>query len=334
MVIVDADAEPPPIIERLRNAGVRVRTVRLPSRAYLEERTALRDEIHARRPDVVHLHGARVDVVDSGVARAARIPVVSTVHGFMGGTTKNRFYEWLQRRALRRYDAVIAVSEAMRAGLLGAGVSAQGLSIIPNAFVPSGALVPAAAARARLGIGPGPVIGWVGRVGPEKGGDVFLRALLALADVEWRASIVGQGRERPVLERFVKEHALTERVTFHGFVEDAGTLMTAFDAFVLSSRTEGTPIALLEAMAAGAPVIATRVGGVPDVVSDREAMLVPPEDPAALADAIRRTLAEPDAARERARAATRRLREAFGSETWLDAYDDVYRRAMTARSRA
>jgi len=93
---------------------------------------------------------------------------------------------------------------------------------------------------------------------------------------------------------------------------------------VLSSRTEGTPMALFEAMAAGVPIVATAVGGVPQVVSSAEAILVPPDDPTRLAAAIRETLRDPAAARDRARAARCRLEREFAVQPWLERYDMLY----------
>src|SRR5690606_17786654 len=105
---------------------------------------------------------------------------------------------------------------------------------------------------------------------------------------------------------------------------DAGQLFPAFDAFVLSSRTEGTPIALFEAMAARVPIVATRVGGVPDVVTAAEAILVPSEDPRELAKAIRAVVADTGSARSRAAAAEDRLRTAYDVEPWVDRYVSIY----------
>jgi glycosyltransferase involved in cell wall biosynthesis len=117
-------------------------------------------------------------------------------------------------------------------------------------------------------------------------------------------------------------------------VTEAAPLFPAFDVFVLSSRTEGTPIVLFEAMAAGVPVVATAVGGVPGVVSPAEAVLIPPGDPASLAAAIRTTLRDPAAARERTRAARQRLEREFGAQPWLERYDVVYRRVARGRAAA
>jgi len=118
---------------------------------------------------------------------------------------------------------------------------------------------------------------------------------------------------------------VADRVNWHGLVPDAADLYPAFDAWVLSSRTEGTPIALLEAMAARVPVVATAVGGVPDVVSSAEALLVPSEQPRELAAALATVLADRAQAALRAEAAYRRLTEAYSPGGWLDAHVALYR---------
>jgi glycosyltransferase involved in cell wall biosynthesis len=122
-------------------------------------------------------------------------------------------------------------------------------------------------------------------------------------------------------------------VRFHGTVPDAARYISAFDVFVLSSRSEGTPVTLLEAIAAKVPVVVTRVGGVPDVVGPEEAMLVPPEDPGALAEAIDFVIQEPAAAARRVEAAAHRLHANFGMERWIDAHDRVYDLIVSERLR-
>jgi glycosyltransferase involved in cell wall biosynthesis len=113
-------------------------------------------------------------------------------------------------------------------------------------------------------------------------------------------------------------------------VSDASTYYRAFDVFVLSSRTEGTPIALFEAMDALVPVVTTAVGGVPAVVSSAEAVLVPREAPAALADGLRVVLSDPTAARQRSQAARERLLAAYGVGPWLAQYDRIYASMLSA----
>jgi glycosyltransferase involved in cell wall biosynthesis len=305
--------------------AVRVAVVRVPDRAYRAERRAVARLCGDLGIHVLHTHGARVDVVDSGAARAAGIPSVTTVHGFCGGDLKNRFYEWLQRRSFRSMDAVVAVSRKLAAELVASGVDARLIHTIPNGFDGTEAPVSREEARRRLGLGAAEVcIGWVGRLSPEKGPDIMLDALGCLRDLPWRLSVVGQGRLRPRLEEQARRLGIDHRITWHGGVAGAPALYRAFDLFALSSRTEGTPMVLLEAMAAGVPVVATAVGGVPDVVDSRHALVVLPEQPRALADAIRAALVDRDAALARAAAAAARLEAEYGKDTWVAGYDRVY----------
>jgi glycosyltransferase involved in cell wall biosynthesis len=273
-------------------------------------------------------------VLAGAVARGAGLATVTTVHGFTGGGWKNRVYEWLQRRAYRRYGAVIAVSRPLAERLAGAGVPRDRIHTITNAYVSPVPPHPRAEARRLLGLeGDAPVLGWVGRLSREKGADVFVRALGTLRARRWTASIVGNGRERPGLEQLAAELGVAERIVWHGTVPDAGRLYPAFDAFVLSSRTEGTPISLFEAMATYVPIVATRVGGVPDVVGDAEAAIVPPADPAALGAAIGRVLDAPHEAAVRAVAAQARLGAEFALAPWLDRHDRLYG-SLTATPRS
>ena len=307
----------------LVRAGVQTHLLTVDS--YLAERAAVARLCRQVRPDVVHTHGYRPDVLDAGVARRLGRPVVTTVHGFTGGGWKNRVYEWLQRRAFRRFAAVVAVSRPLAARLRRAGVPAARIHEVPNAFreVPQ---LDRHEARRLLGLpAEGFVVGWVGRLSREKGADVLLDALGFLADVPLEVSIVGAGAERRALGARALGLGLNGRLHWHGAVSDAGRLFSAFDVFVLSSRTEGTPIVLFEAMAAGVPVVATAVGGVPHVVSPAEAALVPSDQPRALAREIRAVRGTPEAARARARGARARLETAFGVGPWLERYAAIYR---------
>jgi glycosyltransferase involved in cell wall biosynthesis len=173
------------------------------------------------------------------------------------------------------------------------------------------------------------VVGWVGRLIKAKGADVFLGAVAELDDPGLRIVIIGDGPERAELEVLTQSLELSDRVSFCGSLQDVAHLFPAFDLFVLSSRTEGTPMVLFEAMAANVPIVATEVGGVPGVVRhDREALLVLPENPSALAVAMRVCVDDPEAAERRARAARVRLASDFSLEPWLDRYDEVYRRLV------
>ena len=311
----------------LDRAGVETMTLRISPRAYGRERAAIVELCRRLRPDVVHTHGYHVDVVDAGAARRAGVPTVTTVHGFTGGDFKNWIYERLQRRAFRRFDAVVAVSRPLARDLERTGVPPARLHVVPNAW-PAHDPPPLGRnqAREQLEVPEGRFhVGWVGRLTREKGLNVLLAALRLLEDVPLVVSVVGDGRQRPQLQDEAARLGVGNRVRWLGTVAEAGRLFAAFDVFALSSRTEGTPIVLFEAMAAETPIVATAVGGVPDVVTPQEALLVAAEDPAALAQAIRSVFTNPAAAGERARRARARLASEFAPVPWLERYEAIYR---------
>jgi glycosyltransferase involved in cell wall biosynthesis len=333
--IVDREVPEHPWVTAARADGIQVCPCAVPPRAYHRERVEVARLCESLGPDVVHTHGYRPDVLAGGVARRLGHATVTTVHGFTGGGVRNRLYEWLQVRAFRRFDAVVAVSRPLRRQLAAAGVPNEVLQMISNAYRQSLPPADRPAARSVIGVPPeGYRIGWVGRLSQEKGADVLIDALALTRDLPIELSILGAGREAEALTARARAAGVGDRVRWHGTVPAAGRLFSAFDCFVLSSRTEGTPIVLFEAMAAGVPVIATAVGGVPDVVSSAEALLVAPSDPAALAGAIRAVHADAGAAAVRARAARRRLDTDFGVEEWLKRYDATYDAVTRALPRA
>ena len=314
----------PPLAALLRDAGVETHVLEIGARAYRAERKAIRELAAGTGAEVMHTHGYRSDVIGGSAARAAGVPVVSTAHGFIGGSRRGRLNEWVQRLALRRADAVVAVSRPLLARLAAAGVAQSRLHLIPNAWSERSPLMTRADARAALSIAPEAfVIGWVGRLGREKGPDVLLDAIEMLGDLPLEASVIGEGREGAELRRRTAAWS-GPLVRWHGTLPDASRYFRAFDLYVLSSRTEGTPISLLEAVAAGVPAVATTVGGVPDVTGLDGALLVPPDDAAALAAAIRQSFDDRPSREERARRAAARLAAEFAAGPWLDRHDALY----------
>ena len=310
----------------LSAAGVQTHPVVVSNRAYGRERAAVAALCRRLQPDAVHTHGYRPDVLDAGVARRCGLPVVTTVHGFTGGQWRNRFYQYLQWRAFRQFDAVVAVSRPLCDRLVRAGVPRSRIHTVPNAWRRSGPVLDRAGARRTLGIPRHDfVVGWVGRLSHEKGPDVLLDALPRLNGLPLTVSISGDGVEQRPLQVRAGALGIADRIRWHGVVPDAEQVFPAFDVLVLSSRTEGTPVVLFEAMAAGIPIVATAVGGVPDVVSPEEAVLVGSENPAALAAGVREVYEFPAAAAQRARAARLRLEREFGVGPWLERYVDIYR---------
>jgi glycosyltransferase involved in cell wall biosynthesis len=333
--VLDRATPDNPLLADLEAGGVTVHPIVLPGRAYWRERVAIRDLAGRLRPAIVHTHGYRPDIVDAGVARRLGIPTVTTVHGFAGGDWKNRLYERLQARAFRRFDAVVAVSRPVAARLIRERVPPERVHVVQNAWQETALPLDRARARRALGLpDAGFVVGWAGRLSAEKGPDVLLEALVHLRDLSIEASVLGSGREQPSLQARARQLGVERYVRWHGIVPDAGRQFAAFDVFVLSSRTEGTPMVLLEAMAAGVPIVATCVGGVPDMLAPAEALLVPADDPVTLAAAVRAVREDPEAAAARARAGRARLEREFRVEPWVARYRLVYERAESVARRA
>jgi glycosyltransferase involved in cell wall biosynthesis len=326
IVLLSRSAADHPFLEPFAGSGVDVQVIASTGRAYVAEYRKLREMLRACSPQIVHTHGYYPDVIAGLAARRERIRTVATSHGFSGGDVKNRIYEWLQRITFRRFDAIVAVSRKMQDDLVKAGVDKSRIHVIQNALpAQTGTPRQRAEARAMLGLpADGFVAGWVGRLAVAKAVDVFVEALQYLRDVPITASIIGAGEDGPAAQARAEALQLGDRVRWHGFVPDAASNISAFDVLVMSSRSEGTPIILLEAMAAEVPLVVTAVGGIPDVVDSTQALLVPSEMPEGLADAIRAVHSDPVAARIRADAARQRVLD-FGMDHWLDRHEQLYR---------
>ena len=313
-----------PFWDSLRSSGVATRALVVRGRGYRAERRGVVEALAAHGSEILHTHGYRPDVVDAPAARARGVATVSTVHGFTGGGWRNRLYEWMQRRAFRRFDAVVAVSERLRGELAASGVPVERLHTVRNAWQPVDPPLPRDRARAAMGLpASGPVVGWIGRLTGEKAPDVMLSALAHLPDGT-RLAFVGDGPMRQELEAAAAAGGWADRVSWVGAVPGAGRMLQAFDAVAISSWTEGTPMVLLEAMAAGVPLVSTAVGGIPDVVSDAEAVLVPAGRPEALAEGLGRMLAGGSAVEQRVGAARSRLEREFALGPWVERYRVIY----------
>jgi glycosyltransferase involved in cell wall biosynthesis len=335
VLAVLADASSAPFIERARAEGRHVEVIDAPGRNYFRDWSELRRVIRVHDIHLLHTHGYRADMMGFLAARSERRPVVATAHGFTDGSRKNRVNQWLAMRALERDDTVISVSAPLAARLASMGVHPERIATIPNAWRPSAApLLDRATARARLGLDPGlPLLGWVGRLSHVKGADIAIDALAAMRNKSALLVFVGDGPDRPALESRVAELGLAARVRFLGMVPEASSILPAFDALVLSSRSEGTPMILLETIHSGVPIVATAVGGVPDLLPADGAWLVPPNDPLALGSAMDEALADPGAGRDRAAAARVRVAERFSPGEWVSRHLAVYQRVMEHRIR-
>jgi glycosyltransferase involved in cell wall biosynthesis len=299
---------PNPFLDALREAGIPVRCVRQRSAADRSALDGLRAAFEEFAPDILQTHAVKSHFLMRLSGLSKRRPWVAFHHGYTTPDLKMRFYNQLDRWSLRAPARIATVSRAFEQQLRDTGVPAGRITVLHNAIDPHwmvGAL-DREAARSRLGIGKEErVVATVGRLSSEKAHVDLVRAVVKLDELDHdlpvRVVIAGEGPERSSIERLARELGISERVTLTGFLADSRPVYAAADVIALSSLSEGSPNALLEAMAAGVPVVATAVGGIPEIVTNEEtALLVAPRSPEALAAAIRRVFAEPEASRARA----------------------------------
>jgi len=288
------------------------------------------DLVRSDGVDVICAHDAKSTLFGYRAARRCRVPLVAWARGWTGETLRVRLYDAVHRRLLRRADAVVAVSRAMREFLVGIGVSPGRITVIRNAFAGQAAEADGRLRRA-LAVGEEvPVLLSIGRLSPEKGHRYLLEAAgrLRSQGLPFALALVGEGPMRPSLERQVGRLNLGRWVHLPGFRGDVPHLLAESNLLVLPSLTEGLPNVVLEAYAARVPVVASAVGGVPEAVREGETgYLVPPRDPAALADRLAACLRDPARARAMGEAGWRSL-EAFGVAEQMEAVAALFTRVV------
>lgn len=294
--------------------------------------------LRKERFDLIHSHGYRADLIALPLARYFGVPVVSTCHGFTSNDRRLSLYARLNVMFLRCFNRVIAVSARMRDDLVDKGLKLSRIDVIPNAVesVCDTAIQSARQSlRDRLKIKEDEfTFGFVGRLSEEKGLAYLLGALgrRPPAESRWRLLVVGDGPRRRELEESAAQAGLADHVVFAGFHSDASPWFSAMDAFVLPSLTEGTPMALLEAMAHRVPVIASAVGGVPAILSDRvNGLLVPPADTEALSQALCDLASDEELRRTLSRAGHETVRDRYDVRPWAAKTRSVYEQALQKR---
>ena len=257
------------------------------------------------RPHIVHTHTAKAGTLGRLAARLAGVP--ATVHTFHGHVLDGYFapavtraFITVERVLARTTNRLVTVSPRLRADLLAMGIGRpERVEVIPLGLdLERFQRAPAPPElRPTIGLAGGtPLLGIVGRLVPIKDHATLFQAMALLPAGPWAPHllVVGDGEERPRLERLAGRLGLDARIHFLGWRADLETILPELDVVICASRNEGTPVALIEAMAAGVPVLSTEVGGVADLVAHGETgWMVPPADPGAMAEGIRHLLAEP-----------------------------------------
>ncbi len=294
-----------PMPESLKDMGETVHAVELSSRFSLKDVSHLMQLCGERGIDVLHSHNVRANVHARVAGWRAGVPArVSTIHNsvyhYDVAPLNRRAYAMAERLTLRWCDRVIAVSEGIAQQLRsGYGFPADKITVVPNG-VDTGRLKPDRSreqVREAIGAEPGAsVLLQVGRLTPQKGFDILFEAVAQIAKRYPHLVVlaVGEGPLRQQLEGLAQQLNIESAVRFLGHREDVADLLNAADLVTLASRSEGMPYTLLEAMGSGRAVVATRIGGIEEVIKEEgTAQLVPTENPEALAAAITTLLDDP-----------------------------------------
>ncbi|MDE2311648.1 MAG: glycosyltransferase family 4 protein [Patescibacteria group bacterium] len=281
-------------------------------------------------PDLVHLNSTKAGLLGSLAGRLAGVKVVFTAHGFRYleplSPAGKRFYLLMEKLASRFRDRVIAVSQTdYNAAIVDRIIVSQKILVIHNGITQT-EFYDQAAARAKLGLANDKIqIGAVAGLYLTKGLDVLIDAVAKLQSL-WRekifVTIIGDGPEYQNCQIKIADLGLAGQIKLTGNVDEAARCLKAFNVFVIPSRKEGLPFALLEAMQASLPIIAARVGGVPEALKDG-GLLVPPENPKALAQALEQIMTDGNLATRLAMRA-RELSREFTQEKMLAETEKLY----------
>jgi glycosyltransferase involved in cell wall biosynthesis len=322
-------------LQEAARRGIEARPIRAGNVWSLRGLFEMRRALQASAPDLVHLHTGRANWLGGLTAWHLGLPAITTrrMDRAVKRDARTRF---MYGRVVRR---AVAISGAVRARLIEGGVPPSMIRLIPSAVDPE-LLYPQhgrASTRAAAGLADTPMLLVVAALVHRKGIDVLMAALAILAEQGLRPAlwIAGQGPARPALESQARELRLDAQVRFLGQRGDVADLLAACDVFILPSRREGLGVAALEAMAAGRAIVATRVGGLAEaVLHERTGLLVPPEDPAALADALARLLRDPSLRARLAAEGPRRVAQGFRAEDLVEAYEGLYCEVLAEAGRS
>lgn len=327
-----------PFIEAARGVGLPVHEIRGAHQVDVRMVSRILELIRTLDIDIVHAHEVKSDVIAWLVSWCTAVPVMTTLHGWIGVTRKARLLTSVDKWVVRRFDRVIAVSGVIRDEMRQRGMTEPRLRLLHNAIV-----VERYRRRGERGylqellgrpVAP-PVVASIGRLSREKGHADFLEALaLARArGAQVSAVLAGDGPARAELEAQSHTLGLREVVHFPGYVDRPDRLLEETDLLVLPSHTEGLPNVVLEALAMDVPVLATRVGGTPEIIEDGvHGRLVPPRAPQVLAEALADFVAAPEAWRHMARRGRDLVERQFDFKARTRRLEDLYVELVQERS--
>jgi len=332
-------ARPPegPLASEFRRAGIRAETVAKGDGVDASLPVRLAGLLRNERVDVVHTHNPHALIYGAPAAGLARAAVVHTKHGANPDVARRL---WLRRVASTLVDAYVAVTPALAAlARRDQECDPAVLHVVSNG-IDMQRFAPREEARRRvrseLGIPKDAwVVGTVGRLAPEKDHPLLVDAMAPLLDERRHLVIVGDGPERDATRKRITETLRHEYVHMPGACANVHEMLAAFDVFVVSSKTEGLPLGLLEAMATELPVVSSAVGGIPDVLEhDVTGFLFPAGDKTALTRQLIRLVASPELGKAVAATGRRSIAQSHSIARMTESYDALYRSVITSNRRS
>ncbi|NTW05058.1 MAG: glycosyltransferase [Peptococcaceae bacterium] len=335
-----------PFLKVAREAGIKAYSIPMRHKLDFGIITKLRENIINDKIDIVHTHGVRANLVGRLAAKMSGVEtVITTVHSLLAQDYPDTFSRlanmFIEKASGGITDHFIAVSGGLQKALIQQGIPKKKITVVYNGLDPEQfRKTPSSGTswREKSGIpSEASLVSIVGRLHRVKGHRYFLKAAAELLkereDIHFL--VVGSGPEGDALEEFTRELGISDKVTFTGFISDVSELMPELDLLVVPSLWEGFGLTALEAMAVGIPVVATSVGGLPEIVEHGSTgLLVPPADTAALAKSIVWIIDHPLEAREMAAAAKSVVEKKFTAAAMARKTEGIYQSMMETRVRS
>jgi glycosyltransferase involved in cell wall biosynthesis len=317
------------LIERAVETGIPSLEICCDGRLDWQAIRSLRRFIRDQKITVIHSHNYKSNFYALLASLGLNVQLVSTCHNWAYTTRNLRIYAALDRRVLRHFSRVAAVSQQVSEALVRAGIPAHRVTRIDNGIQVkqfANAVPPASRTE-------GITIGTVCRLVPEKGVADLLHSAkdILLRHRNVRFLIAGDGPARREFEELAHKLGISSHVTFSGFCKDMPSTYAAMDIFVLPSWNEGMPMSVIEAMAAGKPVVATFVGSLPQIITNETGFLIAPGDRQTLAKVLAVLIENRELRQSMGREAVIRARKSFSVQTMADSYFRIYEEVCDAR---
>jgi glycosyltransferase involved in cell wall biosynthesis len=287
--------------------------------------------------DLVHSHGYKSDTISLIACHLAGVPIVTTIHGWTSKNLKVRIYEKIQAFCWRFFNRVICVSESYKQKALQNGVPEGKITVIHNGIMVDNRIIEGIENKRisflnRYGIPSNHfIVGIIGRLSIEKGHRYFIEAAYQVLKQESNVSfvIVGDGPEEDRIRKQIEQLGVNRNIHMIGYSKEMKEVYAALDAVVIASLREGLPNVLLEAMLYEKPVIAAKVGGIPEVIRDNEeGLLVPPASSSTIANTLLTLIRHPDQRKRISYAARKRVVEHFSFERRMTQIENLYKEVI------